>query len=356
MAKEIVGSVKRAWLLGLVVSALSAMAPAQAASNYVNFDVPNSSVVEPVCINAGGEVTGIAVDAGTGNLHAFLRLSSGQVTEFDAPNAYLTYVTGLNNAGAIVGYYRDGTGIERHGFLRLPDGSEMTIDVPNAMETIPHAINSSGAIAGGYVDANEVSHGFIRAANGTITTFDVKAAGTSNVQGTEGGFTRSGCNAFNDAGALTGSYIDGSNVLHGFVRAANGAITTFDQPSGSYAFYPTSISVNGTMVAGFYQDSFGSHSFTRSSNGVLTTFDPSNASASSVSSSVLGMNAAGTMVGSARFADGSSAGFVISAKGKVTFIAYPGDTTSLAASINASGAVVGVHNTYTEGYIAYPPY
>jgi len=36
-------------------------------------------------------------------------------------------------------------------------------------------IDTAGDVAGTYIDANGAHHGFIRAANGTITTFDVTA-------------------------------------------------------------------------------------------------------------------------------------------------------------------------------------
>ena len=45
-------------------------------------------------------------------------------------------------------------------------------------------INPSKAIAGRYIDASDVSHGFLRAADGTITTFDAPGAGTGPGQGT----------------------------------------------------------------------------------------------------------------------------------------------------------------------------
>ena len=45
-------------------------------------------------------------------------------------------------------------------------------------------INPSTAIAGRYIDSNGVSHGFLRALDGTITTFDAPNAGTGPGQGT----------------------------------------------------------------------------------------------------------------------------------------------------------------------------
>src|ERR1700740_697248 len=50
--------------------------------------------------------------------------------------------------------------------------------------TTPYAINPAGAIAGQYLDASNVLHGFLRAVDGTITTIDAPGAGTGSGQGT----------------------------------------------------------------------------------------------------------------------------------------------------------------------------
>jgi hypothetical protein len=76
--------------------------------------------------------------------------------------------------------------------------------------TLGLGINDTDTIAGGYVDPNLVVHGFIRAANGTITTFNAPGAGTGALQGT-GGLS------INSAGAVAGGYRDASGVAHAFV-------------------------------------------------------------------------------------------------------------------------------------------
>ena len=60
-----------------------------------------------------------------------------------------------------------------------------TFDVPGDLNgTQPNDINPAGAITGNYGDAGNVYHGFLRARNGTITTFDVPGAGAGSGQGT----------------------------------------------------------------------------------------------------------------------------------------------------------------------------
>jgi hypothetical protein len=61
------------------------------------------------------------------------------------------------------------------------------------------------------VDASDVNHGFVRASDGTITTFNVPGAGTGPGQGT---IPLSN----NPADRITGYYIDASDVSHGFLR------------------------------------------------------------------------------------------------------------------------------------------
>ena len=105
-----------------------------------------------------------------------------------------------------------------HGFMRAKNGTITTFDAPGAgtgpgQGTIPLSINPQGAIAGSYTDASNVNHSFVRAKNGTITTFGAPGAGTGPGQGS---FVFS--EAINNAGAIAGAYFDSSNVLHGFLR------------------------------------------------------------------------------------------------------------------------------------------
>src|SRR5215472_7998407 len=75
----------------------------------------------------------------------------------------------------------------------------ITIDVPGAQETQAFGISKAGAITGEYLDASNVYHGFVRASDGTITTFDVPDAGGGANQGTFGV-------SINDTGTIAGNY------------------------------------------------------------------------------------------------------------------------------------------------------
>lgn len=177
-------------------------------------------------INPDGAITGTYTDANNVN-HGFLRARDGAITPFDVPGAGTgafqgTIARGINPEGAITGSYTDANGVS-HGFLRASDGAFTTIDVPGAgtsppappsffiQGTFPGAINPEGTIAGVYTDANNENHGFLRAPDGTFTTFDPLGAGPGDFQGT----FPLGINA---EGEVTGYYIDANNVGHGFLR------------------------------------------------------------------------------------------------------------------------------------------
>jgi len=115
-----------------------------------------------------------------------------------------------------------------HGFLRAANGAITTFDAPgvgtgDGQGTTAVSLNAYGTIVGYYADASNAYHGFVRAASGTIATIDAPGAGAGTYQGT---LTYS----IDAAGTIAGFYIDSSTVSHGFVRAASGAIIAFEAP------------------------------------------------------------------------------------------------------------------------------
>ena len=130
----------------------------------------------------------------------------------------------------------------------VSQGSTFTIiDVTGAgtgsmQATIALAIDAAGDVTGTYLDSNRVAHGYVRTANGTISTFDAPGAGTGPPTGglstKNQGTIPTGINS---SGVITGTYVDSNLAYHGFVRSATGTISTFDVPGvviGSYASEP----------------------------------------------------------------------------------------------------------------------
>lgn len=149
-----------------------------------------------------------------------------------------------------------------HGYVRNAEGELTTFDVPGAgtgdfqgtgCPGCAPGLNQWGAIAGIYSDSNSVNHGFLRSPEGKFTTFDAPGAGTASYQGT-GCF--SDCPVvLNDWGAITGNYIDANYTTHGYLRSPEGTIVTVDPVGSTYTF---SDGLNDLgLITGYYLDANG---------------------------------------------------------------------------------------------------
>jgi predicted membrane protein len=118
-----------------------------------------------------------------------------------------------------------------HGFVRAANGTITTFSAPGAavngtlasllqamgsgpptQGTGALSINTAGTIAGAYAKPTGIAHGFVRATSGVITEFSVPGAGTGTLQGTL-------AIGINTAGAVVGTYVDAKKVFHGFLRS-----------------------------------------------------------------------------------------------------------------------------------------
>src|ERR1700722_15715280 len=79
-------------------------------------------------------------------------------------------------------------------------------DPSGATQTTPTGINAKDSITGNFIDGVGVTHGFLRIADGTFTTFDAPAATFTYPQ------------AINRTGLIAGNYLDYNDISHGFVR------------------------------------------------------------------------------------------------------------------------------------------
>jgi hypothetical protein len=144
---------------------------------------------------------------------------------FEAPGADLitpyngTFPTSLNDFGAITGGYVDGNDVN-HGFLRALNGKMLTFDAPGAdmtagayNGTFPESINFFGAVTGYVIDEKHVVHGWVRGSDGKMKTFDAPGADL-----TAGAYHGTIPFSNNAEGAITGYYIDINGAVHGFVR------------------------------------------------------------------------------------------------------------------------------------------
>ena len=86
--------------------------------------------------------------------------------------------------------------------------------------------------------------------------------------------------AINDLGEAVGEYVDGSNTVHGFARAADGAFTTIDPP-GSISTIAYGINLGRAITGAYLDNNFVGHGFLRTHDGHFTTFDAPGAGAAS---------------------------------------------------------------------------
>jgi hypothetical protein len=227
----------------------------------------------PTSINASGEIAGTYMGAEISG--GFVRAANGGMTTFDGPGANGASVlpVAVDSAGEVAGAYLGGNGEVLNGFIRSAGGSITSFSVKGAggranpgemAGTVAVGMNPGGDIAGTYTDANSIRHGFVRTA-GAITTFDAPGAGTGWLVGVGGVLAGTAGVGINAAGEVAGAYLDADAVYHGFLRAAGGAITTFDVPGagagplgGTIAF---SINAAGSIAGTFIDENYTGHGF-----------------------------------------------------------------------------------------------
>ncbi len=179
---------------------------------------------------------------GAGVLFALLAIAAqpsawGQTfTTFDPPGSQGTSPVSINPAGQITGNYFDAN-FTTHGFLRASDGTLTSFDAPAASHgTFPAFITPQGLIVGTYFDANFITQPFLRTKDGTFSSFATPQLGNFGAAA-----------SINSSGAVAGNVqnFNCSNfpctvVLTSFLRAANGTVKQVNDP----------VAVQGTQVIG----------------------------------------------------------------------------------------------------------
>ncbi len=182
----------------------------------------------------------------------------GTFITIDPPGSVFTQAYSINPAGAITGTYCDA--VTCHGFLRTADGTITTFDAPDdVFGTCAMSINPAGAITGGDQDSTDIVKGFLRTPDGTVTEFDPP----NDCCGL--GFSGPFVVSINPAGAITGNYtisICSSGCVYtetGFLRASDGTITGAVGRDGyGGGTFAQSINPAGA-ITGFYTDASGAN-------------------------------------------------------------------------------------------------
>jgi hypothetical protein len=252
------------------------------------------------------------------------------------PNSVNTQIVGINDKGEIAGGYSDGVG--NRGFIRATDGTITTFDPSAVGATTISGLSSKGAVAGTYNTNSTPQVGFVRERNGNILapyTFPSSP-----------GTTATGVNASN---VVIGVY-DGSDYHgHGYVAAGgpNGGYVSFDPP-GSIATTPICINDAG-VIAGDWEDTNQViHAFVMTADGTITEWDPPG----SVLTFVQGINETGSITG--YYADnGQSPAYIRAPDGTFTTFVVKGTNGTSSVSINSKGDVTGAYanGSNTHSYV-----
>jgi probable HAF family extracellular repeat protein len=242
-------------------------------------------------INDTGQIVGTfdVIEQDGLHTHGFLQDTDGSFTRIDVDGARGTQAGGINNSGVIVGTFQDGTGT--HGFVRDTDGSFTRIDVDGALETNASGINSSGVIVGTFdvIEQDRLNtHGFIKV-GGIFARIDVDGALDTlafGINSPEGYLSE-------HLGQIVGWFQDLTG-RHGFLRATDGSFTSFDFPSAAQT-YAVGINDSGQIVGSFLLDPGRWHGFLRDTDGSLTSFDVP--LPGSTDTQLFGINNGGQIVG-----------------------------------------------------------
>jgi hypothetical protein len=224
-----------------------------------------------------------------------------------------------------------------HGGNINGEATYMSFSVPGALGTHPMSINNSMIVTGYYTTSSTTAAGFIRDADGAITTFSVAGSLWTEPEG------------INVAGDITGFYEVVSGIPQGFTRYADGRIITFDPPEGQAGPQAQPVSINNFgEVAGNdpYPDG-NSAGFTRSRAGGFATINYS--AGTSYATVVTGLNSNGAIVGycSGCVPNSAANSFVLHPDGYMAQFSVPLDgpispeNATIAETINDNGVIAG---------------
>ena len=316
------------------------------AATFITFDPPGSTYTSPLAITATGAIIGSYKDA-SGVTHGFLRKPNGHFTIIDVPDSAVTSPTDITPVGVITGWYCDTADCLNQGnpkgFVRAADGTFTTFSAPVGDHLVnfgfarsgpPPSINPVGAIVGTYdgpICCHQ--HGFLRTPDGTFRTIDYPGALYTEVA------------AINPAGVIVGFFC--SDRCYSFLRTPDGTFTVINADAG----FPNAINSAGEITGSLLLETGG---YLWSRDGTFSTFNLPG----SIYTAPWAINCAGTITG--YYWDGNTFvfhSFVRARDGNITTFDFPGSTATEAFGINSAGVITGAFydaSGVSHGFVRIP--
>lgn len=190
---------------------------------FTTFDVGTQSTVAHA-VNNAGTIVGSFSNAGSGEFYAFERFADGRTVTIKDGHQVMgeAALRGLNNLGVFAG----NAIVDTNDIAFTGQKGRYAAQLDTTLYLAePHAINDSNVVVGYFYDPSQPSftnHGFILK-DGTATELDFPAA---NDHGTE-------LNGINDAGIVTGYWLDQHHRSHAFRYDMSTATFTSLHPPGT---------------------------------------------------------------------------------------------------------------------------
>ncbi len=301
-------------------------------------------------INRDGSVVGNYVSA-DGRVHGFIaKPTEGTATQPVVTSPSFTYtfesinvpgvdfleLTASSDFGDYAGNTRSTDGEKTVGFT-LVDGVFTTYDFPGSANTYFYALGNNGNAAGHYEDSAGLYHGVILE-DGELRQYDFPGAVQTFLYG------------ISDAtGALTGSFIDATDVRRGF---SGETIVEVPEASATYADF---VSGSGTVVGSYIDKDglFRAYGLTPDGRfGFANVLEASNLEYLFTH----GINDIGVLVIRAKATDDVPRTYV-GRFGQLHELQFPGGVSTEGYNINQDGSVVGHYDSADgrrHGFIARP--
>lgn len=345
---------------GLAILSFSALAASfPSPPLYPSFNAPSASAgvtvikvahslsTNPAAINAKGEITGQYFDSHSSQSRGFIREPDGTIATFSIPGAGCggTQPRAINKQGVITGIWDDGNGGScghgvMRGFVRAANGKITSFDLGGVQGGDVFAINDSDSIVGAY-ETNTGEPAFLRARNGTMTKLHISLGETQQYPWD-----------INAAGTITGSRDNSVDRTIGFVRTADGTVTNFEV-NGARETDPVSINAAG-VTAGSYRDQADNwQGFERAAGGIITKIQAPNATQTSIDA----INDKGVVTGTYVDKSGHGHSFVRAADGTITVFVVAHSTLMIPLAINTSGTITGIYHDKNDnewGFVRAP--